>query len=448
MRAGGPSGTDVGESDSRLLVVGGGPKAIALAAKAHVLSKMGLAQIEVMVFEEHEIGAHWTGDYGFTDGKQLLGTPPEKDLGFPYVGEFGPEVEREMLRYSWQAYQVHLGKYGDWIDHGKRHPSHREWASYLSWAAEATGVKARIGKVNRIGIKSGRVVAWVQTNDSAERVEGDGVVLTGPGESKQLGVPGGGWNDDIIDGRTFWRQRAIFKSLGHGRVALIGGGETAASIILWLLDSNPDLEIDVINRHGAIFTRGESYQENTRFTDPGEWKELSSVLREEFIVRTDRGVFSLEATRKIDASNRVQLVTGEVKSVTPKGRLWTVNLRRASRVFNMEYDKIIVAVGFDPEALLGLLDSSIRFAFDRKEQLGNIDEFLRIPYDKNPANDRYYYHNIHVPMLAGMAQGPGFPNLSCLGLLSDRILRKYVPRSFQTLTASLRMTRRFPRSQP
>jgi mycobactin lysine-N-oxygenase len=30
-------------------------------------------------------------------------------------------------------------------------------------------------------------------------------------------------------------------------------------------------------------------------------------------------------------------------------------------------------------------------------------------------------------VLAGLEQGPGFPNLSCLGLLSDRILRRYVP---------------------
>jgi mycobactin lysine-N-oxygenase len=34
---------------------------------------------------------------------------------------------------------------------------------------------------------------------------------------------------------------------------------------------------------------------------------------------------------------------------------------------------------------------------------------------------------LHVPVIAGLAQGPGFPNLSCLGLLSDRILRRYVP---------------------
>jgi mycobactin lysine-N-oxygenase len=33
---------------------------------------------------------------------------------------------------------------------------------------------------------------------------------------------------------------------------------------------------------------------------------------------------------------------------------------------------------------------------------------------------------LHLPLVAGLAQGPGFPNLSCLGLLSDRILRRYV----------------------
>ena len=33
---------------------------------------------------------------------------------------------------------------------------------------------------------------------------------------------------------------------------------------------------------------------------------------------------------------------------------------------------------------------------------------------------------LHLPVMAGLAQGPGFPNLSCLGLLSDRILRRYL----------------------
>jgi hypothetical protein len=32
---------------------------------------------------------------------------------------------------------------------------------------------------------------------------------------------------------------------------------------------------------------------------------------------------------------------------------------------------------------------------------------------------------LHLPVLAGVAQGPGFPNLSCLGLLADRVLGAY-----------------------
>lgn len=32
---------------------------------------------------------------------------------------------------------------------------------------------------------------------------------------------------------------------------------------------------------------------------------------------------------------------------------------------------------------------------------------------------------IHVPALAGLAQGPGMPNLGCLGLVAARILQPY-----------------------
>jgi mycobactin lysine-N-oxygenase len=33
---------------------------------------------------------------------------------------------------------------------------------------------------------------------------------------------------------------------------------------------------------------------------------------------------------------------------------------------------------------------------------------------------------LHLPVLAGPAQGPGFSNLSCLGLLADRVLQPYL----------------------
>jgi mycobactin lysine-N-oxygenase len=36
---------------------------------------------------------------------------------------------------------------------------------------------------------------------------------------------------------------------------------------------------------------------------------------------------------------------------------------------------------------------------------------------------------LHLPILSALAQGPGFPNLSCLGLLSERILTPYIEKS-------------------
>jgi mycobactin lysine-N-oxygenase len=33
---------------------------------------------------------------------------------------------------------------------------------------------------------------------------------------------------------------------------------------------------------------------------------------------------------------------------------------------------------------------------------------------------------LFLPNLSGLTQGPGFPNLSCLGLLSDRVLGSWI----------------------
>ncbi|HZE18456.1 MAG TPA: lysine 6-monooxygenase, partial [Mycobacterium sp.] len=39
---------------------------------------------------------------------------------------------------------------------------------------------------------------------------------------------------------------------------------------------------------------------------------------------------------------------------------------------------------------------------------------------------------LFLPNLAGLTQGPGFPNLSCLGLLSDRVLGAAIATQRQT----------------
>jgi mycobactin lysine-N-oxygenase len=86
------------------------------------------------------------------------------------------------------------------------------------------------------------------------------------------------------------------------------------------------------------------------------------------------------------------------------------------------YDFVVVAIGFESRWFESLLGQEGRArliaALDGELPDKRIDVDLSVN-GLTPA--------LHLPMLAGLAQGPGFPNLSCLGLLSDRVLSRYVP---------------------
>jgi hypothetical protein len=71
------------EMPKTIAVVGAGPKAAAIATKAWALRSAGIKDVDVIVFDPEGPGAAWDGRHGYTDGQQLLCTPPERDLGFP-----------------------------------------------------------------------------------------------------------------------------------------------------------------------------------------------------------------------------------------------------------------------------------------------------------------------------------------------------------------------------
>ena len=72
-----------------LAVVGAGPKGIAIAAKARVLAAAGLDAPRVVLIDPGPVAGNWTGHQGYTSGLLPLGTPPEKDIGFPYPASWG-----------------------------------------------------------------------------------------------------------------------------------------------------------------------------------------------------------------------------------------------------------------------------------------------------------------------------------------------------------------------
>lgn len=78
-----------------LAVVGAGPKGIAIAAKARALAAAGLSAPKVVLIDRAAVAGNWNGRQGYTSGLLPLGTPPEKDVGFPYAGAAG---DRPRLR--------------------------------------------------------------------------------------------------------------------------------------------------------------------------------------------------------------------------------------------------------------------------------------------------------------------------------------------------------------
>jgi len=84
------------------------------------------------------------------------------------------------------------------------------------------------------------------------------------------------------------------------------------------------------------------------------------------------------------------------------------------------YDAVVVAIGFDGRGFEALLGENAGARY--RDALGGGELERVIDADLSVAG---LAPPLHLPVVAGLAQGPGFPNLSCLGLLSDRILRRY-----------------------
>ena len=106
--AGARGGTILGLMPT-LAVIGAGPKGIAIAAKARALAAAGLDAPRVVLVDRSAVAGNWSGQQGYTSGLLPLGTPPEKDVGFPYADSWGAAsaaVTAAMAEFSWQRHLI------------------------------------------------------------------------------------------------------------------------------------------------------------------------------------------------------------------------------------------------------------------------------------------------------------------------------------------------------
>jgi mycobactin lysine-N-oxygenase len=420
----------------RILILGGGPKAAAIAAKVAALSACNYPAPEIVILEKKEIAANWTGGEGYTDSHQLLGTSPEKDVGYPYVDCFGPEVTGFVRQnFSWHAYLCaeECKGLGDWIDRGRCHPTHGDWGRYLRWVVRKSGARIKIGEVREV-TASARVWSLKCSDDDGRTFEeeGDALVVTGPGDSRK--VDRQPTHGRLFDGRTFWRNLDQFKDLrgDDAQVCVLGSGETAASIVvelihLWRTQTEPPA-IVVVNRQGSIYSRGESYFENHLFSDPSDWLELEEPDRANFIARTDRGVFSIASMEVINKAHNVVQRVADITEVAieddPTGEQELAVLGDyGGRPICIPATYVVIAIGFNPWSFVELFTSPLRERLSNRRTQGLIISGIQ---DDLSISGKIIPAKLHVPMLAGLGQGPGFPNLSCLGTLADRIIRPHL----------------------
>jgi len=403
-------------------VVGAGPKGIAIAAKARALGAAGLPAPRVVLVDRGEVAGNWSGRQGYTSGLLPLGTPPEKDVGYPYAASWGDasdDVVAAMAGYTWQRHLIRHGAYGDWVDRGRIRPTHRQWSVYLRDVADGAGAEIVRGVVT--GLEVAGSARWEVTLEAGDTIAADGVVLTGAGPV--ITVPGQPREHPrVLDGRTYWlaagglhRERAL-------NLCVVGSGETAASVVIDLVNRcHKQSAIDVLTARGVLYSRGESYDENRFYSDPTEWPRLAEAHRREFLTRTDRGVFSLQAEAALNKMRGLRTLAGRAAAVEAREHDVVVTIAYGDERERVAYDAVVVAIGFDGrwfETLLGQEASDrYRAALGGGELERVIDVDLSVAGLAPP---------LHLPVMAGLAQGPGFPNLSCLGLLSDRILRRHV----------------------
>lgn len=411
-----------------LVILGAGPKAVAVQAKAHALRTLGLPAPTITVVDYQGVGGNWRSGGGWTDGRHQLGTSPTKDIGFPYRTRIAGDtdgtnraVDQTLLDIGWTSFLVDTDRYAWWVDHGHPNPRHYLWADYLRWAAEKSRMTLVNGQVTRIGLRSdssrpdssrGWSLSIDRIDGTSSRLEADALMLTGPGRSDRRIAP----LPTVYSVAGFWQAVSSAQLPPASRVAVIGGGETAASIVEELIGHDV-VDIAVVSPSPTIFTRAEGSFENELYTDPRLWTDLDDASRRDVINRCDRGVFSAQVQEKLMAEDRVSHLRGRVSAVHDRDGM--AELRIGDRTELV--DLVIDARGNSPlwftrmmnDQVVAHLIEACGGAVTPTTVENRIGPDLALT-GMNPT--------LFLPTLSGMSQGPGMANLSCLGELSDRVL--------------------------
>jgi mycobactin lysine-N-oxygenase len=419
-----------------LLIVGAGAKAAAIAAKVDAVNRLGLASLAMTAVEKTTPAASWLGRNGMTSGEEPLAIPPIKDVGFPYrsarqFGAAGAEIDAALLPFSWQRYAIERELWAPWINAGSPPVRHRDYGAYLGWVLEraTTGVTILAGRAVAVALGTDRD-RWEVELDDGRRLAGRALVLTGPGVHRTFP------HDPAAEPRVFHcdSRREEFARIpedADASIAIVGGGESALSALVFLRAFRPRARIAVYTPLLPL-SRGESFLENRVFADPDDvgWSGLDLESRRDFVKHCDRGVFDLTILGQIADDINCSFVTGRAVHVgtAAGGAGVELEYETPEGIASAPHDYVVNCTGFDLLAQLrGLFAEPVRAELEAR--VGPI-------WDRPPGAELRFGRalelvgmepRLHIPGLAGLSQGPGFANLGSLGLLANRVIAPLLP---------------------
>src|SRR4051795_4551350 len=426
-------------SESDILIVGAGAKAAAIAAKVHTINSLGLGEISMTVIEKTEPAASWLGRNGMTSGEDPLAIPPIKDVGFPYqssrqFGELGDEIDAALLPLTWQRFAMERHEYATWVNSGSPSVMHQDYGTYLGWVLERAneGVRIYDGRVTGVSFAAGNERWQVEVAERGhpedpERHTGGALVLTGPGVHRHFP------HDPDVESRVFHcdSRREEFARVPEGEaveIAIVGGGESALSALVFLRDLRPQARLTVYTPTLPL-SRGESFLENRVFADPDNvgWEHLEIETRRDFVKHCDRGVFDAGVLERIADDDHLSFLCGRAVhvSLADDGEGALLEFESPSEgMCSRRYDFVINCTGFDLlRQLRGLFPDAVRDEVEEQcGPLGDAPPQSEVPIGRGLELEGVR-PRLHIPGLGGLRQGPGFANLGSLGLLANRVLQ-------------------------
>lgn len=285
--------------------------------------------------------------------------------------------------FSFVNYLHKHGRLVDFINLGTFYPCRMEYNDYLRWVAGHFADRCRYGEqvVAVEPIEAGGQVEQLRVvsedEEGRRRVRRTRSVVVSAGGTPRFPQPFAHLRDDPrVFHHSQYLQRMATQPCVDGkpmRIAIIGGGQSAAEAFIDLNDSFASVQVDLILRGSSLKPADDSPFVNEifspSFTDlifGQETAERDRLIREYH--NTNYSVVDLDLIERIYAILYRQKVSGNVRhnvrclctvdavNATPQGVELTLRDLASGATVKRSYDAVILATGYERQAHRQLLE--------------------------------------------------------------------------------------------